>query len=121
MYKFIRLAFVLGVITIIILLAKSIFNDLKMDPIYSKEKINLTGYLIKNNLVELGDGKIHELNYKYTIYNEIHYHHFQSNLDISKLKPGDSIILEVSIWEPKESQVIGYYETKNNKTYKSFF
>ena len=121
LYKSVRLIFALGVIIIIFLLANSIFNDFRKDPVYSLDFMIKTGFVTKNEVVKIGDGRIHEISYKFQIHHKTYEDRFQSNLGISKLHTGDSIILEVDQWEPITHRVIGYYETIDHKIYKRLF
>lgn len=121
MLKFIRLIFVLGIITIIILLATSIFNDIKKDPIYSTDIIKLNGYILDTNSTQSDSRNTYEYIYRYSVNKKIYSGSYFSDEKISNLGKGDSLLLEVFIWEPLDHEITGYYESKNNKTYKRLF
>ncbi len=70
------------------------------------------GYVTSNKIVPNGRNVTHRIEFKYQISGMSLTDHYYSNGRISKLTPGDSVILEVSIHNPSKCKLTSFYPHK---------
>jgi len=97
---------------LLILVIVYLADVLNVDPIIVGETKEVIGYVTGNNIVPHGKGATHKLEYKYTFEGRSYEDHYYSSRRISKLSPGDSLVLQVSVLQPSKNKIISYFIKK---------
>ena len=98
-----------GLVTIIILCILYIREQSNSEPLFMGETQQTIGYVIENKISPSGKGAVHEIVYEYIFEQQSYTDSYYSNKSISRLNPGDSLTLEVSISTPSKNKVTGYF------------